>query len=103
MSYIAYLLLGDLLQEPGNVAGGRSRHTQTASNTSPEWQVACISLSHALQRTGDRSQAARKRSQKCLQLPVDELEYEDGWWRYHFGLSHRMEDMLEEWRRTVMP
>ena len=101
LSYIAYLLLGDSHKSQG-MWREAVRDYEAAVNTSPEWQVACISLSHALQRTGDRSRAAEV-VEKCLQLPVDDLYYEDGWWRYHFGLSYRKEDMLEEWRRTVIP
>ena len=58
MSYIAYLLLGDSHKSQG-MWQEAVRAYEAALNTSPEWQVACISLSHALQRTGDRSQAAK--------------------------------------------
>jgi hypothetical protein len=74
---------------------------QAAVSSHSEWQVGCVSLSHALQRSGDRSGATRV-AEKCLQLKVDDPDYEDGWWRYHFGQSHRVENMLEEWRKKVM-
>jgi tetratricopeptide (TPR) repeat protein len=99
--YLAGIFLGDYHKVQGRWHEA-VRAYESAVKTKPEWQVACLSLSHALQRSGNRTQAAGI-MKKCLELPAETEEYEDGWWRYQLGQSHRVESMLERWRKELRP
>ncbi len=99
--YLAGIFLGDHHKIEGRWYEAIIAY-ESAANTKPEWQVACLCLSHAVQRSGNRSRAGGM-MKKCLELPAKTEKYEDGWWRYHLGQSHRVEDLLEQWRKDVMP
>jgi tetratricopeptide (TPR) repeat protein len=99
--YLAQIFLGDYHKKNKRWHEATLAY-ESAAKTRPEWQVACLSLSHALQRSGNRSRAGEI-MKRCLALPAESAEYEDGWWRYHLGQSHRVEAMLERWRKEVEP
>jgi tetratricopeptide (TPR) repeat protein len=98
--YLTHILLGDILRHKRRWVDAVASY-RTALELEPQSQVACNSLSHALHRSGDRKRA-REVMEGCLGLPVDSPDYEDGWWRYHLGQSHRFETLIEQWREKVM-
>jgi tetratricopeptide (TPR) repeat protein len=99
--YLAGIFLGDYYKTEGRWHEAVQAY-ESAAKTMPEWQVACLSLSHALQRFGNRSRSSEI-MKRCLELPAKTEEYEDGWWRYQLGQSHRVETLLERWRKEVRP
>lgn len=98
--YLTHLFLGDL-HKSQSLWEEAVESYRAAVELRPDWQVACVSLSHALRRSGDRARA-HEIMDICLGLSVDDPDYEDGWWRYHLGQSHHLEAILQRWHEQVM-
>ena len=98
--YLGHLYVGDSHRTSGTWPEA-VRAYEAAVRAEPEFQTACLSLSHALHRSGYWV-LSTEILERCVNLPVDDADYEDGWWRYHLGVSHRAGAILEQWQQEVM-
>jgi tetratricopeptide (TPR) repeat protein len=97
--YLAHLFLGDLYLERDDYPTAIQSY-RAAVDAAPQWQTGYLSLSQALQVSGDRDGASELMEQ-ALEVPVFEPDYLDGFRLYRLGQMGKLPDLLEKMREEV--
>jgi tetratricopeptide (TPR) repeat protein len=97
--YLAHLFLGDLYLEREEYPAAIQSY-RAAVSVAPQWQTAYLSLSQALQASGDRERASETLEQ-ALEIPVSQPSYLDGFRLYRLGQMGKLPDLLQKMRDEV--
>jgi len=98
-AYMAKLILGRVEHETGNVAAAIELY-RDATELLPEWQVAYLSLSHALHVAGRRDES-REVLAGAIRREAKSVEVFQGWWVYERGNADYFEDIWDRMRAEL--
>ncbi len=98
-AYMAKLILGRVEHEAGNVAAAIELY-RDATELLPEWQVAYLSLSHALHVAGRRDES-REVLAGAIRREAKSVEVFQGWWVYERGSADYFEDIWDRMRAEL--
>ncbi len=98
-AYMAKLILGRVEHETGNVAAAIELY-RDATELLPEWQVAYLSLSHALHVAGRRDES-REVLAGAIRREAKSDEVFQGWWVYERGNADYFEDIWDRMRAEL--
>ncbi len=99
ITYIAHLIEGRVAERGGRVEEA-ILHYETAVELIPRWQVAYVSLSHALHVSGRRTESAEVLATSLRLRPETASDY-DGWWIYELGRTGRFDRHWTSMREEI--